>query len=448
MAYKFRKIILLLKSHYWEIYITYLLAWFSQAISPNFVVEVINLLKIGSLGTIFFYILTVLGIFILFIDEITKRIVFAQRIEPEFDSIMKCHTDDKIIDNGVGNTGGGFSWGMDRTVVYCKDLINGWKPEDIQVSVYDDNMYRMKSAEEAEKATGIRVDWENLYREFEQSDKYKKIINQGNNLPRFMLTRCEMNYNKERPQLFLNLKRTDWCQCTCTWDYFRKDDNSEVVKSLLQKQLDNKFKSSYLSNSLCLHLLIETDDGKAVISTISQYKENDYPNTIAATLGEQIDFQDFNDGHSFQEPFLKVWTRRTFMEELGLSTEQYKDLVDQDSIRVLSVDMEGDIYNFTIMCVVKLTCPIDIFHSEIACTIESKEIATISALDVNLIPRILVGNGNEEERESYHPSTYLRLLMFYLHKNGIKRTQKALIAAEKNYKKAQRRSKLIRILQK
>ena len=136
------------------------------------------------------------------------------------------------------------------------------------------------------------------------------------------------------------------------------------------------------------------------------------------------------------------------MEELGLSTEQYKDLVDQDSIRVLSVDMEGDIYNFTIMCVVKLTCPIDIFHSEIACTIESKEIATISALDVNLIPRILVGNGNEEERESYHPSTYLRLLMFYLHKNGIKRTQKALIAAEKNYKKAQRRSKLIRILQK
>ena len=111
--------------------------------------------------------------------------------------------------------------------------------------------------------------------------------------------------------------------------------------------------------------------------------------------------------------------------------------MDQDSIRVLSVDMEGDIYNFTIMCVVKLTCSINIFHNEIACTIESKEIATIKALDVNSIPRILVGNGNAEERKLYHPSTYLRLLMFYLHKNGIKRTQRALIAAEKNYRKSQ-----------
>ena len=437
MAYKFRKFILLLKSHYWEIYITYLLAWFSQAISPNFVGAVIKLFKIGSLGTIFLYIFTVLGILILIFDEITKRIVFAQRIEPEFDSIMKRHTDDKITDKGVGNTGGGFSWGMDRTVVYCKDLINGWKPEDIQIAAYDDNMYRMKSAEEAEKGTGISLDWENLYKKFEQSDKYKRIIDRGNNLPRFMLTRCEMNYNKERPQLFLSLKRTDWCQCTCTWDYFRKDYNSEAARLLLQKQLDNKFKSSYLPNSLCLHLLIETDDGKVVISTISQYKENDYPNTFAATLGEQIEFKDFNDGQSFHEPFLKVWTRRAFMEEFGLSADQYKDLVDQDSIRVLSVDMEGDIYNFTIMCVVKLTCSINIFHNEIACTIESKEIATIKALDVNSIPRILVGNGNAEERKLYHPSTYLRLLMFYLHKNGIKRTQRALIAAEKNYRKSQ-----------
>ena len=45
-------------------------------------------------------------------------------------------------------------------------------------------------------------------------------------------------------------------------------------------------------NSFCLHLIIATKKG-VVLSRIGRGKENDYPLSWAATIGEQIEFVDF-----------------------------------------------------------------------------------------------------------------------------------------------------------
>ena len=52
--------------------------------------------------------------------------------------------------------------------------------------------------------------------------------------------------------------------------------------------------------------------------------------------------------------------------------------------------------------------------------------------DMNLdeIPAVLLKYPQNEKE--YHPSSYLRLLMFYLYKNGYKRTCKTFMAKVKD----------------
>ena len=58
-------------------------------------------------------------------------------------------------------------------------------------------------------------------------------------------------------------------------------------------------------------------------------------------------------------------------------------------------------------------------------TIEQKEISDIQEMALKEIPEVLM--KYPENEGEYHPSSYLRLLMFYLYKNGYKRTCKEFV---------------------
>ena len=159
-----------------------------------------------------------------------------------------------------------------------------------------------------------------------------------------------------------------------------------------------------------------------LITEISNEKSNDYPRTKAVSIGEQVELADFIDPRDYQDDFVTQWTRRAVCEEFGLSENQYEQVFDERTLRVLSLDFEMDIYNFALVCTMKMRHDCEEFKKLVSSTIEQKEISDMQDMDLEEIPKVLM--GYPKNKGEYHPSSYLRLLMFYLYKNGYKRTCK------------------------
>ncbi len=193
----------------------------------------------------------------------------------------------------------------------------------------------------------------------------------------------------------------------------------EYASGIIAGSKSNK----YLPNSLCLHLIIETSDHKVVLSKISTGKRNDNPDTWAATLGEQLEADDFRNANNFYEDFVSGWVKRAFIEECGLSPEDYYAIVNEKSIRVLGVDFESDRYNFSLVCVVQVNYPFMDYYEKIKSTMDNNEAIELKGIDISEIPTYLVQYKNEKERKEYHPSTFLRLLLLYVHENGYSRAE-------------------------
>lgn len=104
-------------------------------------------------------------------------------------------------------------------------------------------------------------------------------------------------------------------------------------ESIISEHMNSGLRVANYPNSLCLHLVIET-----LITEISKEKSNDYPTTKAVSIGEQLELSDFVDQRDFQEDFVTEWTRRAVCEEFGLSENQYAEVFDERSLRVLSLD--------------------------------------------------------------------------------------------------------------
>lgn len=56
----------------------------------------------------------------------------------DFNEIMKQNTSESL-EEAIGT--GCLSWGEGKTVLFCNDIIYGWKPENIVIDEYDNNMY-------------------------------------------------------------------------------------------------------------------------------------------------------------------------------------------------------------------------------------------------------------------------------------------------------------------
>lgn len=335
--------------------------------------------------------------------------------------IMKEHTDASL----KTDINGGLSWGLNKTVAKPDLMLLGWKADHIMVEKCDNVKYTFPNSSDDE--CGLQQ----KHAEFYSGEDFQSVERCGNNLTRYMLTRYKANVNKSDPRLVIDLRNTSWDQTSFIWYEAKK--NRKWKDGVIRQQLSSR--TNFLPNSFCLHLMIETSDGEVLITGISAAKENDYPTKKAVSIGEQIELSDFIQNPSeFSSNFVKVWVRRAIKEEFGLTDELFDAVFDIESIRVLGLDIEADIINYSLPCVIRMNKKCDEFKDIICNTIDTKEISYLDSLSLNEIPAVLLSWAPDKE-SNWHPSSYLRLLLFLIHHKGYKRTSQMLSKEQRKNKK-------------
>ena len=364
----------------------------------------------------------IVALLTILIDFLNKN----QSPSAEFNDIMVNHTDSLLNEMGQNE----LSWGFNKNIHRSKDP-GGWLPEAFYVSEYEDNVEYQFPIKNDELPDYDRE----KYHEFLSSAAIQNCIRKRNNKERFSVSFIEPNYNNKDRKVEIKIVKTNWVSLQFSWNYFRRLDShnqlisnahlEEIKKKLGKAFLDNSQEGDFAINSFCLHLILETKDGEVILAKISKNKSNDYPATWAATLGEQLEKEDFYDvsSNTTRKNFITRWVRRALLEEFDISDEpkygqdsEYDEIVNEKSLRVLSIDMEGDIYNVAITCVVKLRLTFKEFLENKGIWADSEEATELKACTLFEIRSILLNYPSNSEQ--YHPSTYLRLLMFHLYKSG------------------------------
>ncbi|MBR0295820.1 MAG: hypothetical protein IJQ95_00295 [Paludibacteraceae bacterium] len=344
-----------------------------------------------------------------------------------FRKIMMAYTAPELREYGRNE----LSWGYNKNIHRSKEP-GGWLPEAFSINSYVDNSEYQFPITEGELPGYTKKQ----YLEFLKSETARTCIEKDNNQERFAAVSIEPNFNRNNRKVAINLMKTHWLPLQFSWDYFRlldlkndpiedKSNKEAICRSIERVFMDATLSNQYQINSFCLHLIIETPDGKAVLSRISRNKQNDYPSTWAATLGEQLELKDFyNESTStLRHNFVLNWTKRALLEELRIDPNVYADDIpeleeyfDMQSLRVLSVDFEGDIYNIALTAVLRLKMDIESFIANRSNWIDQEELTEFKVCDLADIRNILLHYPSNSH--DFHPSTYLRLLMFHLYKTG------------------------------
>ena len=354
---------------------------------------------------------------------VVGRIKISKNKVALFNSIMQKHTYEVLNRAQIG----AYSWGYDKSICSSQNPI-GFSPYDVYIDVVNSEIdCEYTFPDNNNELPGY--DKQSFEEYLKHSDKIKTIKNRGDDAERYSVFHIEkaMKTNK----IEIRLQKTRWSQLQFSWDYLRRlDTHNNVVESGKNDSfIEEKFvqalnhENNLLINSFCLHLILVSKNGKVILSRISNVKSNDYPSTWAATLGEQIEKNDFisNTGNVYSD-FVIRWVKRALDEELSISEDvlneynesELEEYVDMDSLKVLSVDFEGDIYNIALTCILKLR-------------IDASELKRIKGIqiDSNETTKEFIECSEEEVRKilldypnncsEYHPSTYLRLLLYHLY---------------------------------
>lgn len=382
-----------------------------------------------------YVILFLLLIFVLtyLTDYIVTNKIKKQKPNILFSNLMQKKTADII--KGLKST---YSWGYDYCLYYSSNP-NGWTPEIFKITDCDDTEYRFPLNNE------YGYNRKDFISYCENNSKIKAITDKNENRERWAVKHIKLNTDKRHPVFDIKLKQTNWVQLQYSWDYFRSFDtkaripventNQNYVNSELKRAYDNQG-TEFNINSFCLHLIIISKNGNVILSRISKSKENDYPSTWAATIGEQLEKTDFYSESSredvqFNHKFIQKWIRRALSEELGVGTDEiFEEYFDEDSIRILSIDMEADIYNIAITGVIKMKCTLNEFETENIRDIDRQENAEFKECTISEVREILL--SYPDNLSEYHPSTYLRLLMYYRHTSGTNKMIEELLKKNKS----------------
>lgn len=295
---------------------------------------------------------------------------------------------DRVFDAVNGK--GGYSWGMNKSVI--QNIPGGWPLKNIKVENWDNRLFEFKCTKHI-----------SAYQEYLTSQECEIIMRKGKNHTRWML----VGYDAAYDNLFLSLQRTEWKQTQFVWHHLLRDeaDRKNAVTAFFEEEL-----SDY-PNSLCLHLILVDNENNIVASRIKKRKKDDYPGTIAITIGEQLDETDYT---SSSDNFVLQWMRRSLWEEFRLDDDKIPQYVDESSARIMALDLEGDIYNFALVCCVRLRSTTkqlyDFYQINRSSEDEFDELFPIS---LDEVPNIL--RNSNQLRNEYHPSSFIRLLYAYLY---------------------------------
>lgn len=299
--------------------------------------------------------------------------------------------------DGIQN--GGYGIGYDKCII--SNGSTGWAPNQIYIEDIDCDEFTFSSIGDLEL--------EAKYNEFCQSAEYRKIEARGNNRTRWMVSDFYQNEN-----LYISLKKTKWSQTTFWWNQIRSNPQKqqEVAFNTFYEQMP------FYPNSLCMHLIIETADDLLIATKISRNKKNDYAYTIAVTIGEQINSNDFSSGKTNNNFFIYDWCKRALIEEFQFTNENYNLFIDESSIRILGVTYEGDIYNFALPTYIRLNLTYDALLSYISsCSQSTDEYTEILKFNKDEIVDILKSSKMPDVEERFHPSSFLRFLLYLNYKH-------------------------------
>ncbi len=371
---------------------------------------------------------------------IFDKIRTSNKIEKQFMKIMKEHTFEVLNMTELSS----YSWGYNKTM-YVSHNPSGWKPEDIYIDLKNsiiESDFTFNTSN-----TKLQTYNDKSYNDYcNESEKIRTIRQRGDDKERYGVRHVEKSMKGNKVEI--RLQKTKWSQLQFSWDYLRRlDTHNEAVTHPSEKDEINRLfikalnhDENLLINSFCLHLILVSNNGKVILSKISKIKSNDYPSTWAATLGEQIEREDFlnNSNGELYSNFVTRWVKRALNEELGIDenslTEkgisELDEYVDMSSLRVLSVDFEGDIYNVALTCILKLNIDANQIKSLKGIKIDNNE-STSDFMECteSEVRKILLEYPNN--KNDYHPSTYLRLLMFHLYSSKQSATMSAIVKDNK-----------------
>lgn len=293
-----------------------------------------------------------------------------------------------------GIQSGSYGVGFDKCLV--SNGAAGWAPEDVLLEYVEHGEFSFEAID--------RLDLAEAYKAFCNTAEIRKIETRGNNRTRWMLSEI---YQNER--LFLSLQKTRWSATTFWWNQIR--DNREKQAQLARHTFIDG--APFFPSSFCLHLIIESADDYLVCARISVNKKNDYATTIAVTIGEQIDEEDFSSDEAKQKPLVCVWCERAMLEEFGFTPGEYQQYVDTTSIRVLGINYEGDIYNFSLPVYMKLNLKFaDLLSYMAGNPVSNQEFTELIPMTKEDVVAVLEQTGDPAVSRQYHPSSFLRMLQY------------------------------------
>lgn len=293
---------------------------------------------------------------------------------------------------------GGFGIGYDKCLM--SNGTGGWAPKQVYIEEVDTNAFSFDAIGEHQL--------EQAYQAFCNSDEYARMNRRGNNHDRWMITDLYQNEN-----VYISIQKTNWSQTSFWWN--RVKDNLPMQQQMATHAFCTQV--PFYPNSFCLHLIVETADEKLVCTKVSNNKKNDYAYTIAATIGEQLEQTDFSSGDMNNNVFVYAWCKRAFLEEFYFKNENYHSYVDESSIRVLGITYEGDIYNFALPVYIKLKITYDSLLSYMASSAKNtEEFSDILYYTKEEILEILRSANTPEAKDRFHPSTFLRFLLYINYK--------------------------------
>ncbi len=298
--------------------------------------------------------------------------------------------------SGIHN--GSFGIGFNKCLVSNGGF--GWHPDQVFIEEVDREEFTFASIGHPE------LDRE--YEEFCNTGIYRKMETRGDNRTRWMLSELYQN-----DSIFLSLRKTRWSRTTFWWNQVR--DQSQMQQKLALHTFHNQ--SYFFPNSLCLHLIVETADDMLVCTRISRNKKNDYASTIAVTIGEQLNEQDFSSGETNNNQFLYEWCRRALFEEFGFTDRELPLYVQEDSIRLLGINYEGDIYNFALPVYIRLNLTFNNLKTYLSSkNVSSQEFTEVLSMTSEEILQTLQQVHRPEVSCLYHPSSFLRMLQYLNHR--------------------------------
>ncbi len=299
---------------------------------------------------------------------------------------------------GINN--GGYGAGLDKCLL--QNGVSGWKPEDVVLEEVDYSDFTFASIGMAELDAA--------YEEYCQTREVQKMRNRGNDRTRWMLAGIYQNR-----KIFLTLQKTRYSMTSFWWNQVRH--NEEMQKKMARHVFD--MEDEFYPNSFCLHLILETQDEYLIGTRISNNKKNDYGRSIAVTVGEQISEIDFASNTVNNDQFIHQWVKRTMIEELNFKNEDYERYVDLSSIRVLALSYEGDIYNFALPVFVRLKMDSEGFLAYLNTINRSiDEFTDIIPFTAQEALDITRSYADAEKRTMYHPSSFLRALLYAMYKGA------------------------------